>query len=119
MRNITKLVILLPLLAFVGCVEQSARDTNAALSAVLVAAQDKNLATCQADPKLDVCVLINRGVAADNALVTATETYCNWDPANPPALLTKCTPVKSAEETLKAAIANATKITNEIRGILR
>lgn len=118
MRNITKLVILLPLLVFVGCVEQSARDANAALSAVIVAAQDKNLATCQADPKLDVCVLINRGVAADNALVTATETYCGWSTAAPPPLGTKCVPVKSAKDALTAAIANAAELTNEIQGVL-
>jgi hypothetical protein len=116
---------LLPILActlvLVACspLENNARDTAAALSGSIVAAQQKYHDTCVATPSKDVCVLINRGVSGQNALITALETYCGWSvtPA-PPDPTAKCVPVKSAEAGLTTAISNATTLTTQIKGAL-
>lgn len=99
--------------------ETRARDTAAALSGSIVAAQTKYQASCTAQPSQEICQVINRGVSGENALITAIETYCGWAvtpaPANPTA---QCVPVKSAQTVLQAAIANAASLTVQIKGAL-
>jgi len=104
-----------------GCspVEQKARDTAAALSGSIVAAQSQYQASCTANPNQQVCQLINRGVAGENALITAVESYCGWAPgAAPPDSTAACVPVKSAQAALEAAIVNAASLTLEIKGAI-
>jgi hypothetical protein len=108
-------------MALTACspLEQKARDTAAALSGVIVAAQQKYLVTCQNNPTQGVCQNINKGVSAENALITAVETYCGWSasPA-PPDPNAKCVPVKGAAAALNAAVSNAATLTLQIKGAL-
>src|ERR1700690_707141 len=98
-----KLLATLALAALVtltGCtpLEQSARNTAAALQGVLAASQAKYHDTCVATPSQTVCKQINQGIAGENALVTAVETYCGWSPTAPPSdPNATCVPVKSAQ----------------------
>jgi hypothetical protein len=109
------------LVVLVGCspVEQKARDTAAALSGSIIAAQTKYEASCAANANQEVCQLINRGVSGENALITAVETYCGWSPTlTPPDPTAVCVPVKSMQAGLQAAIANAAALTLEIKGAI-
>lgn len=121
MRAVSVCVIVACLLPMMACtaLENQARDAAAALSGSIIAAQSRHQATCTADPAQEICRVINRGVSAQNALITAIETYCGWPvtlgPTDPNA---KCAPVRSAEATLKAAIANAAALTQEIKGAI-
>jgi len=121
MKLVASILMALALVPLIACspVETKARDTAAALSGSIVAAQFKYQASCQANPAQQVCVAINKGVNAENALVSAVETYCGWEVnAAPPDPNAKCVPVKSAEQALVAAIANAATITTEIKGVI-
>jgi hypothetical protein len=121
MKRLTTMLMIVCLLALVGCspVENQARDTAAALSGAIVAAQTEYQASCAANPKQQVCEVINRGVSGENALVTAVEAYCGWSVTlAPPDPTAKCVPVKSAEAALRAAIANAATMTLQIKGAL-
>jgi len=111
-------VIVLPML---GCspLENQARDTAAALSGSIVAAQSEYQASCTANSSQEICRVINRGVAGENALITAVETYCGWTPTlAPPDPQATCVPVKSAQTALEAAIANAASLTVQIKGAI-
>jgi hypothetical protein len=111
-------VIVLPML---GCspVENQARDTAAALSGSIVAAQSEYQVSCAANPGQEVCQIINRGVSGENVLITAIETYCGWTPTlAPPDPTATCVPVKSAQAALQAAIANAASLTLQIKGAI-
>lgn len=118
-----KLIAVLAMtLVMVACSspESQARDTAAALGGLLTTAQNQHQTECQANPQQSVCQLINRGIAGQNALITATETYCSMPLSpTPPDPSTVCTPVKSAEPALKAAIANANQLINEIKGVVK
>jgi hypothetical protein len=119
----TGIVILLAcsVLCMTGCssVENEARDTAAALSGSIAAAQTKYQASCTANPSQQICQVINRGVSGENGLITAVETYCGWAPSlAPPDPNASCVPVKSAESALRAAIANAAELTTEIKGAI-
>jgi hypothetical protein len=108
-------------LALAGCspLLQQARNTAAALQGTLVASQAQYKTSCTANPSQTVCALINNGVSAENALVTATETYCGWSTTSPPAdPNATCVPVKTAQAALTAAIANATALTLQIKGAI-
>jgi hypothetical protein len=112
------LILLIPLL---GCptIQGNARDVSAALGGVLTAAQTQNQA-CKVNPTMPNCILINKGIAAQNALITSAEIYCGWSPVNPPTdPNTKCVPVKSAEAAVTAAIGNANLLITEIKGIIK
>lgn len=109
------------LLPMLGCapLESQARDAAAALSGSIVAAQTKYQTTCTTNPAQEICQVINRGVAGENALITAVETYCGWAPTlAPPDPAAKCVPVKSAETALRTAIANAATLTLQIKGAI-
>jgi len=114
-------LLLVCLLPMMGCspIENQARDTAAALSGAIVAAQTQYQASCSANPNQQVCQLINKGVAGENALITAVETYCGWTPSvAPPDPTATCVPVKSAQAALEVAIANASTLTLEIKGAI-
>ena len=114
-------VMALGLLSMMGCnpIENRARDTAAALSGSIVAAQTKYQGSCGANPNQEVCQLINRGVSGENALITAVETYCGWTATlAPPDPTAACAPVKSAQAALEAAISNAASLTLEIKGAI-
>lgn len=114
-------LLLMFTLVLVACtpLEQSARNTSAALQGTLLAAQAKYHDTCVANPSQNVCQLINKGVSGENGLITAVETYCGWSTTQPPVdPNAKCVPVKGAEQVLRSAIANAAQLTGEIRGTI-
>lgn len=117
--------VFLPLIGLilltVGCspVENKARDTVAALQGSLQAASDKFGKSCEVNSSPSVCGLIKRGAAVQHDLVLASETYCGWDPAKPPVdQKAKCIPVKSLEQALVVATANAAPFILELRGAL-
>jgi hypothetical protein len=121
MRKLMTLLLMVGLVPMVGCspIENQARDTAAALSGSIVAAQTKYQPTCSANQNQQICQLINHGVAGENALITAVETYCGWAVnLAPPDPVAKCVPVKSAQTALQAAIANAASLTLQIKGAI-
>jgi hypothetical protein len=121
MKIATTIVLVLILLPMLGCspLESQARDTAAALSGSIVAAQTKYQASCAANPGQEICQVINRGVSGENALITAVEAYCGWTAAlAPPDPTAACVPVRSAEAALRAAIANASTLTLQIKGAI-
>jgi len=121
MKYVTTVLIVACLMTMVACspLENQARDTAAALSGSIVAAQTKYQATCAANPAQEICQVINRGVSGENALITAVETYCGWsETLAPPDPSAKCVPVKSAQAALQAAISNAASLTLQIKGAL-
>ena len=118
-----KLIVLIVgvLLVCTACtpIEQQARNTAAALQGTIVAAQAKYHDSCVANPTQAVCQDINKGVAGENALITAIETYCGWSTTSPPTdPNAKCVPVSTATAGLQAAIANATQLTLELKGTI-
>jgi hypothetical protein len=122
MRQLRTLALLAVTLVLVACtpLEQSARNTAAALQGALSAAQAKYQATCTTDSKQTACVTINQAVAGQNALVTAIEAYCGWNPLAPPASSTAtCVPVKTAAAGLNTAIANANLFVTELKGVIQ
>jgi hypothetical protein len=116
-----RIAIALLCLSMIGCapVENQARDSAAAIKGAIGSAQTKYGATCRENSGQQVCDVINKAVNAQNGLITATEAYCGWSQAAPPADQSgKCVPVKSAESGLKAAILNADNFTKELKGAL-
>ena len=116
-RKLAVGLLVVGFLAMVGCspIENQARDTAAALSGAIVAAQTQYQASCVANPNQQVCQLIDQGVSGENALISAVETYCGWTPTvAPPDATAQCVPVKSARAALEAAITNASTLTLEI-----
>src|SRR5215471_14709701 len=108
------ILLVLCLITMVACspLENQARDTAAALSGSIVAAQTKYQASCGANPTEEICRAINRGVSGENALITAIETYCGWSVTPvPPDSSARCVPVKSAQAALQTAISNAATLT--------
>jgi hypothetical protein len=122
MRRLVAVLLVFCLLPMLGCspLEDQARNSAAALSGSIVAAQTKYQASCTANPSQEICKVINRGVSGENALITAIETYCGWalTPV-PPDQTAKCVPVSSAQGALQAAVANAGTLTLQIKGALK
>jgi len=115
-----KKLFLLPLLLLIGCqpLEKSARDSISAFGGYLSAAVVKHDAECKADTgnKLPVCSVIVRAIRAQNAAMTALETYCQLTPGTGADPALPCSPVKSAEAGLRAAISNLKQLSTEIQG---
>src|SRR5512146_1015555 len=119
-RLALSLVLALALVGRSTPLENNARDAAAALGGTLTVAIAQNQTACTANPAASACQLIARGVATQNALITAIETYCGWSTTVPPADMTaKCVPVKGAIPTLQSAIANANAMTLEVKGIVK
>ena len=92
-----------------------ARDTAAALNGAITNAQAKSTAQCVKDNTQSICREINRGVVAQNTLITALETYCSWSATTaPPDPNAPCKPVDSALGALTAATTNAATLVTEI-----
>ena len=121
MQKYLAVALAVSVLPMVACspLENQARDVAAALSGSIVAAQGKYQGSCAANPAQAICQAIKQGVSGEDALVTAIETYCGWavTPA-PPDPTATCVPVKSAAAILRAAIANASTLTLQIKGAL-
>ena len=119
MKKLFIVPLLVWCLSMIACesVEQQARDTAAALGGAIAAAQTQNQAACAAAPTATACVVINKAVLAQNALITADEAYCGFSPGTP--LTTSCAPVKSAEGGLIAAISNATRFITELKPLIQ
>ena len=114
--------ILILCMVTVACapLAQQARDVSAALNGALTSARASNDEACRVNPATTVCQAILRGVSAQNALITATETYCGFQLSpTPPPNDAVCQPVKSAEPALKVAIANANQIIGELKGTVK
>jgi hypothetical protein len=120
-------------LALVGCaknpaggsppppntIQSGARDTSAALNGFLTNAQAKYQTSCKANPNQTPCLTINKGIAAQNTLITALDTYCGWSSSvAPPDPSAACVPVASAQQALITATENAAALITQIRGIL-
>ena len=120
MRRIPLLPTLALVLVMVACQppDQTARDTNAALSGAIHAAQTQYLATCQANPAQAACQTINRAVDGQNALVSALETYCGWPAGTVIDNASGCIPHKDAGTLLQAAVSRASQLTSEVKGLV-
>jgi hypothetical protein len=124
MRILQRSILLLLTLGLLACtpLEQSARNTAAALQGALTAAQTQYQSTCTTNAKQPACVAINEAIAGENALVTATEAYCGWKAgtiAPGTTLSAACVPVKSAAAGLTQAIANANLFITELKGVIQ
>ena len=117
-----KKILAVPLLGGVallsaGCkynVVQTAVDAAAALQGAIVAAQTQYQPTCSTDPSAQPCLLINRAVAAQNALVTATEAYCGFSTATAMTPTATCQPVSTMQAGLTSALQNANALFQEV-----
>ena len=123
MKKLLLIPIMVVLLGGFACqtknsLAQNARDTSAALGGLLTQAQNQYMTACTADKTQPTCTLINRGVAGQNALISATESYCGFKigTADPTAV---CVPVASAQAGLQAALSNATQLVNEIKKVVQ
>lgn len=119
--KLKSIIVVCTLIVMTGCspLENNARDAAAALSGSIVAAQAKYQDTCTANKTQQICETINKGVSAENALITAIETYCGMAISpTPPDRDTPCHPVKTAETALSAAISNANTLTSQIKGAI-
>lgn len=122
MKSVGAVLTICLLLVTTACspIENKARDTAAALQGAIIAAQSQYQVPCTADNTQAACKVINKAVSGQNALVTSIEAYCGFSTTNPPAdPSAKCSPVKSAEPALQSAIANATELISEIKGVLK
>jgi len=112
--------LLLPALLLSGCqsLEKTARDSIASFDGYLSAAVARHDVECKADAgnKLPVCLVIVRSIRAENATVTALETYCQLTPGTGKDPSLPCTPVASAQAGLTAAIQNMNQLSSEIKG---
>lgn len=97
--------------------EANARDTIAAANGAIVQAEVQYSITCTSNPNQTVCVDINKAVAAQNAAITALETYCGFTSASKAE--DTCKPVKSFQPALTAALANLNQIVTELKGVTK
>jgi hypothetical protein len=122
MKRLALFLILSLTLSTVACspLEQQARNTAAALQGAIGAAQAQYLTACKLDATQTPCVTINKAVAGQDALVTSVEAYCGWSTSAPPQFgSATCVPVKSAQDALKTAIANANQFISELKGVIK
>lgn len=118
-RLIILALVLTIALVMIGCPKpaENARNAIASAQGFIVAQQQIHGQSCKAAPSQEVCVNINKAVSAQNAAVTALETYCGWNPLAPPSdPNAPCVPVKGAEAALTAAVGNLNQIIGEIKG---
>lgn len=124
-KTLTTLTTFLLLLSTIACtpLEQQARNTSAALSGLIVAAQTQYKPTCAlpaGETAPAVCSIITRAINANNLLITAGETYCGWNVTSPPTDPTApCVPVKTATQALTVAISNANTAITELKGVIQ
>ena len=102
-----------------GTAESRGRDVSAALGGLLKSAQSKYHDSCVANNKQSVCQQINRAGAAQNALITALDTYCGWPAStSPPDPNQVCVPIASGQQALIDATTNAATFVAEIQSVL-
>jgi len=109
------------LLATVACapVQDVARDGIAASKGALVTAQSKYRDQCTANPAMKPCRIIHEGVAAQHLAVEALDLYCQG--VATPSFLDggKCSPDKSVEPRLKAALQNLDVMIRDVKGLIQ
>ena len=106
-----------------GCtpVEQQARDALAASQGFIMQAQKNHQAECSQTPKKPFpCGTINQAVGAQNLAIDALETYCSWTPqdvadAAAGKTVHACIEAKTAEDTLRSALANLNRILKDYK----
>ena len=114
--------IMLPLI-LLGCLMQTAcgpletkaRDTIGAMKGLLDSEQALHQSECSINSKTILCDAIQRGAAAQNALVTVTEDFCGFNHAAPPAADAVCVPNKALAPSLQTAIGNVNLLIAEIK----
>lgn len=115
-----KLLLLLPLVILLGCqpIQNTARDGIAAAKGVLQTAQTKYMAQCTANPQDAPCVIIHKGVAAQNVAIDALEAYCEGGAT--PAFKDggPCVANKAVEPKLRASLDNLNQIIPDVKGLL-
>jgi hypothetical protein len=99
--------------------DQAARDVISSSNGVLVQAQAEYVATCKPNPSQRLCVLINQAGFAQNASITALETYCGFQ-LTPilPDPSTVCVPQKNAQAALLTTVTNLKQLTGEIQAAM-
>ena len=115
-------IVFVAVLLTIGCspIENQARDASAALGGAIKAAQTQHQAECTEQPSLPACVLINRAVDGQNALITSLEAYCGWTAgASPQDSSAKCVPVSGSKGALNTAIANANTFITQLKGVIK
>jgi len=95
-----------------------ARDTAAALGGAITTAQTQYQTSCTANKTQQVCQVIDKAVAAQNALITADETYCGWPVGTGTNSNNPCVPVANATAALQAAIVNANAFITQLKAVL-
>ncbi len=95
---------------------KTARDTAAALGGAITSAQQQYATECQSDASKSACGIINKAIAAQGVLITATETYCGFSGASQP--IDACKPVATAQEGLMKALDNAQQFLTDLKGII-
>lgn len=121
-HSLAVIVLCAAILPTLACspIEQSARNTAAALAGAIGAAQTQYQSICTSDKTQTACVTIDRAIDGQNALVTAVEAYCGWSVTAPPANgALPCVPVKGATAGLQTAINNATLFVTELTSLTK
>jgi len=120
MRKVT--VILFSILFCYGCqpLEQNARDVAASAQGFIETAQTLHSEECKANPGLQVCLVINSSVGAQNTLIDTIETYCGWT-ARPTLDQLKtmtgqnCQRIKTAQDGLRTSLTNLNAIMADLK----
>ena len=118
MRNKKLAILLVSVLAFLGCGVSSYRDTIATSYGFIFWAQTTYKAQCQATPNAQTCALITRGIGLHNAAVDALGAYCNGPAASGNASWTAggpCSPIKSLQGAVEAAIRNLNPVIADVK----
>ena len=94
-----------------------ARDALAANHAVLVTIQNKYHESCSQNPAMKNCRIIHEAVAAQNLAIDALELYCQG--LTTPYFMDggPCSPDKSAEPKLRAALKSLDVIMRDVKGL--
>lgn len=103
----------------IGCaqpIEVTARDAIAASKGYIASASQRHTAECiQSGGQAEYCQIIVQAAYAENAAVTALETYCQIPAHMLDTPDKKCQPVKSAEPALVAALKNLNSLAGELK----
>lgn len=118
MKRLYAVLMTAVLLLATGCpkLEVVARDGIASAKGVIETQQALNLAACQADPAKEICVNINKAVAAHNVAVDALSAYCGFTESS--SATDACVPVKGFEAALRGALGNLEPAIKHLKGAL-
>jgi len=101
-------------------IDQHGRDVAAALNGAITSAEAQYGASCGKNPSQAACTAIGKGVSAQNALITAIQSYCGWSATTPPSNpQAPCVAVSGAAGILNTAITNAATVISEIESLAK